>query len=119
MLRPACAICSRVSSRRNDAAVKVQQQQKTVIWFVWFVLFIWLNKINQINQINQINKTNQIIQANQYSGELILDCGLIQRSLRSPSRATSGCVCISNPVYLTHEATTIPWGLAHMLAGIP
>ena len=88
MLRLACAICSRVSSRRNDAAVKVQQQ-KNVIWFVWFVLFIWLNKINQINQINQINKTNQIIQANQYSGELILDCGLIQRSLRSPSRVTS------------------------------
>lgn len=33
--------------------------------------------------------------------------------------AGSACIVISKPVYRDHEATTIPWGLAQVLAGFP
>jgi len=35
---------------------------------------------------------------------------IVERS--GSSSATSLCACISNPVYLRHETTTIPWGFA-------
>ena len=32
--------------RQRQAAEKVRQRKKIVIWFIWFVSFVWLNKTN-------------------------------------------------------------------------